>query len=122
LLCDKIEAVDPGFGIERMRAFATIAEPLTPRQANSPLTIEPQVDVTSLVDTLANQIGGDHLFRFAAIESDVPERSVKRIPPTATETGQVWPAHGHPHIPTPWSPRSHFGVEKGCDDNPFCES
>ena len=37
LLCDKIETVDPGFGIEIMRLAATLAEPLAPKQMISSL-------------------------------------------------------------------------------------
>ena len=41
LLCDKIETIDPGFGIEIMRLAATLAEPLAPKQMISSLTEEP---------------------------------------------------------------------------------
>ena len=30
MLCDKIETVDPGFGIELMSLAASVAEPLAP--------------------------------------------------------------------------------------------
>jgi protein ImuB len=42
LLCDKIETVDPGFGIEIMRLAAPLAEHLPPRQMISSLTEEPE--------------------------------------------------------------------------------
>ena len=35
LLCDKIETIDPGFGIEFMTLAATVAEPLAPKQTVS---------------------------------------------------------------------------------------
>ena len=35
LLCDKIETIDPGFGIEVMTLAATVTEPLAPKQASS---------------------------------------------------------------------------------------
>jgi protein ImuB len=93
LLCDKIETVDPGFGIEIMRLTATLAEPLAPRQMISSLTAEPEADVTGLIDTLANRIGHKRLYRFAPVASDVPERSVVRVAPTAPGTGAAWPDH-----------------------------
>ena len=52
LLCDKIETVDPGFGIEIMRLAATLAEPLAPKQMISSLTEEPEADISGLIDTL----------------------------------------------------------------------
>ena len=66
LLCDKIETIDPGFGIEIMRLAATLAEPLAPKQMISSLTEEPEADVSGLIDTLANRVGEQRLYRFAS--------------------------------------------------------
>jgi protein ImuB len=93
LLCDKIETVDPGFGIEIMRLAATLAEPLAPRQMISSLTEEPEADITGLIDTLANRVGDKRLYRFAPVASDVPERSVMRVDPAAPGTGAAGPDH-----------------------------
>jgi protein ImuB len=91
LLCDKIETVDPGFGIEIMRLAATLAEPLAPRQMISSLAEEPEADITGLIDTLVNRVGEKRLYRFAPVASDVPERSVMRVHPAAPGTGAAWP-------------------------------
>jgi protein ImuB len=91
LLCDKIETIDPGFGIEIMSLAATLAEPLPLKQTSSALTDEPEADVSGLIDTLSNRIGERRLYRFAPIASDVPERSVQRIAPSAPNTGKAWP-------------------------------
>jgi protein ImuB len=93
LFCDKIETVDPGFGIELMSLAATLAEPLTPKQTISSLIEEPETDVSGLIDTLANRVGESRLYRFAPVASDVPERSVQRVAPTAPITGEAWPDH-----------------------------
>jgi protein ImuB len=93
LLCEKIETIDPGFGIEIMRLAATLAEPLAPKQTVSSLTEEPEADISGLVDTLVNRVGDQRLYRFAPVASDVPERSVRRIAPTAPDTGEAWPDH-----------------------------
>jgi protein ImuB len=90
LLCDRIETIDPGFGIEIMRLAATLAEPLPPRQRHFPLADEAPGDVSALIDTLANRVGHKRLYRFAPVESDVPERSVQRIAPLAPATGATW--------------------------------
>jgi protein ImuB len=90
LLCAKIETVEPGFGIETMRLAATLAEPLAPKQTVSSLMEEPEADVSSLIDTLANRIGERHLYRVAPVASDVPERSVQKIAPAAPDIGETW--------------------------------
>lgn len=93
LLCDKIETIDPGFGIERMVLTTTLAGPLAPKQVISSLVQAPEADVSGLIDTLSNRIGEKHLYRIAPIASDVPERSVTRVAPTAPDTGEGWPDH-----------------------------
>jgi protein ImuB len=92
LLCDKLETIDPGFGVEAMSLCATLVENFETRQVrNSLLDEAPDADVSSLVDILANRVGGEKLYRFAPVESDVPERSVARIAPASASTGKTWP-------------------------------
>jgi len=91
LLCDRIETIDPGFGIEIMELTATLAEPLVLHQAVSSLIEEEQADIAGLVDVIANRIGARRLYRLAPVESDVPERSIHRIAPLAPDDGATWP-------------------------------
>lgn len=93
LLCDKIETIAPGFGIELMSLTATITEPLPERQSAHSLLEEAAPDISGLVDVLANCIGERAVYRFAPVASDVPERSVCRIPALAPATGAGWPDH-----------------------------
>lgn len=94
LLCDKIETIDPGLGIEIMSLAAPIAEPLEARQVATSLIDTPEPDLSGLIDTLANRVGARAIYRFAPVASDVPERSVLRIPALAEETGGAgWPDH-----------------------------
>ncbi|MEP9398114.1 DNA polymerase Y family protein [Mesorhizobium sp. KR2-14] len=90
LLCDRIETIEPGFGIEKMALVAISAEPLEERQVVSSLLDEAVADITPLVDILGNR--GYRLFRVAPVASDVPERSARRISPTAPDIGQAWAA------------------------------
>ncbi|MGD9478519.1 DUF6504 family protein [Shinella sp. G-2] len=90
LLCDRIETIDPGFGIEIMDLTATLAEPLVLQQAVSSLIAEEKADIAGLVDVIANRIGARRLYRIAPVESDVPERSIQRIPPLAPDDGATW--------------------------------
>jgi len=86
LLCDRIETIAPGFGIERMTLIASIVDPLDWRAAPSGLGEAEVPDVSGLIDVLANRIGRDRLYRLTAVESDVPERSVRRTAPLAPDT------------------------------------
>ena len=93
LLCEKIEIIDPGFGIEMMTLTATVAEPLARRQLASALVEEAVPDIADLVDTLANRVGEHAVYRAVPVASDVPERSVARIGAMAANTGSTWPGH-----------------------------
>lgn len=90
LLCDRIETIDPGFGIEIMELTATLAEPLVAQQAVSSLIREEAADIAGLVDVIVNRIGARRLYRIVPVESDVPERSVRRIAPLAPDDGATW--------------------------------
>ncbi|MEZ0000732.1 Y-family DNA polymerase [Sinorhizobium fredii] len=92
LFRDRIERIEPGFGIEKLSLTAIIAEPLIETQSAASLIDEQMTDVTPLIDVLGNR-GGQRIFRVAPVASDVPERSVQRIAPTADEDGATWPLH-----------------------------
>lgn len=87
LLAMKVEAIEPGFGIEAMHLVATRSEPLAPKQIGS----DEDADLPPLVDRIAGRIGADHVFRMSALESDVPERSATRV--AALDTPVEWPRH-----------------------------
>lgn len=93
LLSDKIETVDPGFGIDIMRLAATAAEPFATKQSVSSLIEETEADVSGLIDVLGNRVGETRLYRFAPVASDVPERSMKRVSATAPASTDTWPGH-----------------------------
>jgi protein ImuB len=93
MFCDKIETIDPGFGVEMMSLAATIVEPLAARQLMSSLAEDPVANVSALVDALANRVGESRVYRVKPVASDVPERSVQRIAPLAPATGEEWPNH-----------------------------
>lgn len=92
LLCDRLETVDPGYGIEIMTLAAPAIEALG-LQTMSSLGDKPTPDVAALVDILGNRVGEDRLYRITANPSDVPERSVTRVPAMAEPTELRWPLH-----------------------------
>lgn len=88
LLCDRIDQIDPGFGIEKLTLTAVHVEPLEERQMSSSLIAEETADVLPVVEILANR--GAKLFRVTPVASDVPERSFTRIGADAPESGANW--------------------------------
>lgn len=90
LFCDKIETIDPGFGIELMSLTATLAEPFDQKQMISSLAGGVEADVSTLIDILSNRVGEANLYRMVPVASDVPERSFERVPAMAADTGRSW--------------------------------
>jgi len=97
LLAARIEAIDPGFGIDAMTLVGERCEPLGPVTIESALAGEaPAPDLAPLIDRLAGRLGARCLFRMRALESDVPERSLCAVPPLDEAGGQQpsqWPKH-----------------------------
>ena len=118
LLCDRLDRIDPGFGIEAMSLSAPLTEPLHLTQSASSLADEcAPVDVEGLVDVLANRLGGSKVYRITPVESDVPERSVRRVSPTAAATGRSWPARW-PRPPRLLSPPERVETIAALPDQP----
>ncbi len=118
LLCDRLDKVDPGFGIEAMSLSAPLAEPLHLTQSASTLAGESApADVEGLIDVLANRLGGSKVYRMTPVESDVPERSVSRVSATAAATGRTWPARW-PRPPRLLSPPERVDTIAALPDQP----
>jgi protein ImuB len=86
LLSEKLEQVDPGFGIEAVVLEATATAPLALSQMALPHAaptnaIVPDTALADTVDELANRLGPTRLWRAIPHESHVPERSVRHAPP-----------------------------------------
>jgi len=93
LLSAQIETVDPGFGVDSVWLAAPLTGNLGARQVVSDLAAgHAAADLSSLIDTLLNRLGSRNVFRVASVESDIPERSVRRVAPGGSETGGRWPA------------------------------
>lgn len=87
LLCDKIEQVDPGWGIDKMTLVAAFVEPLSMRQVTAAFSEPERPDVEDLWDVIINRYGAGALYRAVSVATDIPERAVKRLPPTSVEVG-----------------------------------
>ncbi len=88
LFAERLEEVDPGFGIEVMVLEATVTEPLAPRQAglSDADSIDP-ADLAALIDRLRNRLGPERVTEIVPIESHMPERAEKITSPLEGEVG-----------------------------------
>jgi protein ImuB len=91
LLLEKIDTVDPGFGIERATLIAWRVAPLLPRQTDTYVSaVDDAHDLGELIDRIGNRIGARNVYRVAPVESDIPERAVEQVAPI-TEVAVSWP-------------------------------
>ena len=99
LLTERLEQVDPGLGVEAMRLVVTLAEPLGATQPGAGLLADggEEQDASALIDRLVNRLGERRVTRAEPVESDLPERSVRRVPALAPRSGRTWP----PTLPRP---------------------
>lgn len=96
LFTERLGLVDPGHGIEEAVLLATRTERLHARQMASNHLAgcdTEEMDLGELVDRLSVRFGSHRLYRAAPVESEVPERAVRRLPPLAPSSGATWPDH-----------------------------
>lgn len=91
LLADRIDTINPGFGIEKMVLTATHAEALVVGQTRSTLLDDAKADIGETVDVIINR--GHRVYRYAAVASDVPERSVQKVSAQSADDCLGWPDH-----------------------------
>ena len=93
LLAERLVLVEPGFGIEEATLTASWIEALTELQTVGAHVAEAgaDVDVSQLVDTLRVRLGNERVFRLSPVESDIPERSARRVAATSRADGATWP-------------------------------
>lgn len=95
MLAMRVERIDPGLGIEAMSLAAPHVEKLQPVSLAAELDHGDRApDVAPLVDQLGGRAGPNAVFRATSVESDVPERAVRRVGPLSVAAG--WPAWKRP--------------------------
>ncbi len=110
LFADKLEQLDPGFGVEVMVLAATTVDPLGPQQddLDGGAKEARDDDLARLVDRLGNRLGPRSVVRLAPRASHVPERACRPAPALAAVTadgemeGDHRPAQPRPLRLLPW--------------------
>lgn len=91
----RIDGIEPGLGIEAMALAAPQVEPLGALALAAGLDAAARApDIAPIVDQLIGRAGEAALFRLGAVESDVPERAIRRAAPLTQPAG--WPAWTRP--------------------------
>ncbi|SEJ80528.1 protein ImuB [Sphingobium sp. AP50] len=91
LLCQRIDTVDPGLGVETMTLVALLVEPLGPSQSEGLAGNGLRgPNLTALVDALVNRFGQRRLYRAATNPGTMPEREVGLVAPMAAPTVASW--------------------------------
>jgi protein ImuB len=113
-----VEEADAGFGIDALRLFAPITEPLAPEQIGSGTLRGPAVAhedaMADLLSSLSNRIGFERVQRLLPAQSRIPERSFLIASAAYSE------AEPSPHRAKPARPITIFPPEllSGVSGNP----
>lgn len=90
LFAEKLERIDPGFGVDVMVLGADTVEPLGAAQmALSGDAAGDRAALPALVDRLTNRLGPRAVHRLAAVESHVPERAERAVSALAQPASQL---------------------------------
>ncbi len=92
LLAAKLEAVDPGFGVEAMALEAEALEPLAPTQVALHGRPDHAASLAATLDALIGRLGEANIWRAAPRGSHVPERATVPAAPMAPPSAAMpWP-------------------------------
>lgn len=91
-----VDEVEAGFGIEAMRLYAHVTEPLPPEQIGDAARKEDAL--ADLLSRLGNRLGFDRVQRLLPAQSDIPERSFI-LSPAAYSKAESPPARRGPLRP-----------------------
>lgn len=94
LLAMKIEAIDPGLGIDCLRLEARVVEPLPARQIRGPLDGGAAEDrgFDLLIARIGARIGMEALTRAHPGDSHIPEKAAQTLAAAWSEPAGAWPA------------------------------
>jgi len=95
LFREKLEGVDPGFGIDLAVMSAPVVEVIDDAQIDLPDNERPGQQhgastLPELIDRLSNRLGKENVFRTEARESHVPERAVVSALPLSPPSEARW--------------------------------
>jgi protein ImuB len=89
---EKLDRIDPGFGIERAILEARVVESLLPEplawRSMGAGDLDQARDLAPLVDRLSNRLGSQAVVRLVPRASHIPERAQRKVAPFSLARGQ----------------------------------
>ncbi len=79
LFAERLQTIDPGFGIDTLMLSAETTEPITPAQPALDGKTASDDTLEQLIDRIANRIGPDRIHTLAPVASHLPERAATRV-------------------------------------------
>ncbi|WP_328756974.1 Y-family DNA polymerase [Fuscibacter oryzae] len=104
LFAKGVEEINAGFGIDALRLFAAITEPMAPEQIGHGAQVKTEDALADLVSRLGNRIGFDRVLRLAPADSLIPERSFQMVSAAWSEPVAAPPWSGPPRPITLFPP------------------
>ena len=92
LFRDRLQEIEPGFGIEQVVLEAPKTEPLSIQQMDWDEE-GTKAPLAELIDRLSNRLGSENIYRWAPVESYIPERAVKKLAALDVLPARAWKAH-----------------------------
>ncbi len=92
LFHDRLDTVDPGFGIEAMILVAPASEALSPAQGTTDSRRDAGEGAAALIDRLGNRFGFGRLRRVVPVDSHLPDRAWRPVSPLETVDAVPGPA------------------------------
>ncbi len=90
LFAERLDKIDPGFGIEAMALHAVRTDVMAVSQLGMD-TQNGQANLAALIDRLSTRFGKGVAVRFAPAESWLPERAVRKVPVFSQIKARPWP-------------------------------
>jgi protein ImuB len=97
LFAERLNTLDPGFGIETLMLRTFAPESLVAGQTAlagqglaADATTERNHDLADLIDRLSNRLGPARVVRFAPAASHMPERTFRTLPAGKAQTAPHW--------------------------------
>ena len=98
LFAERLETIDPGFGIEKLVLHAERVGPLAPGQTSFTGRVSDEMvmdeRLVQLVDRLANRLGPDAVTISVPVESHIPERQERAVPGGRDAPALTWKEWG----------------------------
>lgn len=94
------DPLDPGFGYDMIRLAVHVVEPLLPEQLQLDGGRVADRELAALIDRLSTRLGRNHVRRFAAVDTHIPEQAALEFPAVAPRKPSVWcaPETGEPPL------------------------